>query len=220
VVLVAKERSDVALGFSSMKRTVNVVCCLAAALASLAGSVSAQPSTPHPCTGTRWPIKTLSDSAASSLPDKAVATTVDAMLARVPPANPDAISSRVPPVETTLWIVRARLVGYRLENDADYHVIIADLHSGRTMLAEIPSPDCVQSRQRLFAAERTFVDALGGHKASSDNWDLTRGDKAAPIVDVVGYGFFDHVKQEPDPGAAPNGIEIHPVLQITAVKSP
>lgn len=166
------------------------------------------------CGTARWDVKTLRDPAASSLSTTIVPTSIADLMRLKPPANPDSLPDRIAPVETTLWSVHARLLAYWVESDSDYHLLLGDLHSG-TFYAEIPSPDCVKSRQDVYARERAFVDTLGKHAASSDVWWLNLNGAAPPIVTVVGYGFFDHVRGFPDVGEAPNGVEIHPVLQIT-----
>jgi hypothetical protein len=175
----------------------------------------------NPCGVTRWPAKTLSYPGASSLSTTSVATTVDALRAKTAPADPDRLADRLAPVETTLWSVHARLLAYRVERDSDYHLVIADLVSGKTMLAEIPSPDCVQSHQDVYARERTYVETLGGHRASTHYRWLQDEGIAPPVVTVAGYGFFDHVKKHggDDPGQAPNGIELHPILAISAERT-
>src|SRR5438046_10685755 len=50
---------------------------------------------------------------------------------------------RIGPIETQTYKVRARLISYKLEQDGDFHIVIADVEDpGKTMIAEIPSPDC------------------------------------------------------------------------------
>ncbi|MBV8331453.1 MAG: hypothetical protein JO192_01850 [Candidatus Eremiobacteraeota bacterium] len=174
---------------------------VAVALALLCGAVPVNSATSGVHCGTaRWDVKTLADPAAKTLTTAVVPTTIDDLSVLKPPANPNSLPDRIAPVETTLWSVRARLLAYWVESDSDYHLLLADPHSGKTFYGEIPSPDCVQSRQSTYTRERAYVDALGGH--------------AAPIVTVAGYGFFDHVRGFPDVGQAPNGIEIHPALRI------
>lgn len=167
------------------------------------------------CGTSRWDVKTLGDPAAKSLPAKAVPTTIEDLIQLRPPANPDRVPDRVSPAETTLWSVRGRLLAYWIESDSDYHLLLAGLQSGRTLYAEIPSPDCAASHQRVYARLRAAVDALGKHPASDEVWWLNLNSNAPPVVSITGYGFFDHVRGFPDVGEAPNGIEIHPVLQFT-----
>ena len=191
------------------------LACALAAVAALSGAPAPASSHAKQCGTTRWPVKTLSDPAAKSLPSKAVPTTIDTLLRETPPAAPDLLPDRMPPIETTLWSVRARLLAYWVERDSDYHLVLADLNSGKTLYGEIPSPDCVQTHKNVYAAERAYVDKLGRRPASATYWWLNRKGRTPPVVTVAGYGFFDHVKAHPDPGQAPNGIEIHPVLEIS-----
>ncbi len=43
---------------------------------------------------------------------------------------------RIGPIETQTYKVRARLISYKLEQDGDFHIVIADVEDpGKTMIA-------------------------------------------------------------------------------------
>jgi len=50
---------------------------------------------------------------------------------------------RIGPIEMQTYKVPARLISYKLEEDGDFHIAVADVEDpGKAMIAEIPSPDC------------------------------------------------------------------------------
>jgi hypothetical protein len=118
----------------------------------------------------------------------------------LPPHN------RISPYETTLWTVSATLVQYKREADSDYHLILLD-QFGNTLIAEIPSPDCLPDTAPLLPEIRNA-------RAQFDaNYQAERVFKTANIpVQVTGVGMFDFMHGQT--GVAPNGIELHPVLNI------
>ena len=71
------------------------------------------------------------------------------------------------------------------------------------MIAEIPSPDCAgacaSGHTEEFRKARAVINALPEQVAGV-------------TVVVTGVGFFDFLHGQT--GAAPNGVELHPVLKI------
>jgi hypothetical protein len=118
----------------------------------------------------------------------------------VPPSN------RISPFETTVWTVSATLVQYKLEADSDYHLLLMD-GAGNTMIVEIPSPDCLPDTAPLLSGIRNA-------RAQFDNrYQPHRTFATANVaVRVTGVGMFDFIHGQT--GVAPNGIELHPVLDI------
>ncbi len=168
------------------------------------------------CGYERWNVKTLMDPAARYLSHASTPTTLAALLARRAPSDPDNIRDRDAPVETTLWRIEARLVGYRIEADRDLHLILRDPDGRGTMAAEIPSPACgVAAYAATFASARRAVDRIGGHAASRRWWWLDYRGATPPLVSITGYGFFDRIHRVA--GQARNGIELHPVLRVQKV---
>ena len=128
-----------------------------------------------------------------------VPTTVRAMTLLPVPQNifgPRGRFVRVAPVETTVWRVRARLVRVHQEYDGDLHLTIEEpADSTVAMIAEVPMP-----RMNLaHAAEWRAVRAA-----------LTP-DLVGKVIVLEGVGFFDYPHAD---RAAPNGIELHPVLAL------
>jgi hypothetical protein len=162
------------------------------------------------CGVERWSVKTGTDSDAQRV-DLANPrnTTIGELIALTPP-HPIPVASRFTPTETTVFVVNATLTDYKLEGgptgDSDYHLVLED-EQGRTMVAEIPSPHCV-GNSSPFAAQ------VASSRARFDG-KLTAGlsfQTADIPVQVTGVGFFDFSHGQH--GAAPNIIELHPILDI------
>jgi hypothetical protein len=79
--------------------------------------------------------------------------------------------------------------------------------TGNTMISEIPSPACVGSSSVLLPGiqnAHSEFDALYTATSSSQTANVS--------VTVTGVGFFDFLHGQT--GVAPNGIELHAVLDI------
>ena len=79
------------------------------------------------------------------------------------------------------------------------------------MIAEFVDPKCAEAAgswevPRVRKSRQALVSLLGVPRL-----DVTRTD-AGELVEVTGIGFFDRVHRET--GQAPNGIELHPVLDL------
>lgn len=162
------------------------------------------------CGVERWPIKTGADAGAQQIDLANPKPTTIAELVQLQPPQPIPPNQRVAPTETTVWVVNATLTDYKHESgrtgDNDYHLVLDD-GQGHTMVAEIPSPDCVDDASP-FAAQ------IAGARTTFDS-QLTASPafQTANIpVQVTGVGMFDFAHGQH--GAAPNEIELHPVLAI------
>jgi hypothetical protein len=179
------------------KRVAIVI--LVAACAAIAARV-ATPSDNHhfrfsaalACGVERWNIKTLKD---RPLLLRARATTVAHLTSLLRPAY-------LPPgrllFEHRVFTVVARVTLHRLEDDLDYHLV---LRSGpRTMIAETPSPLCTKGatayRRKQMAGSRRLA-------------------RICVRARVTGVAFFDFLHGQT--GVAPNGIELHPVLDFACL---
>jgi len=150
----------------------------------------------------RWAVMTGTDPGASKVNQTPVPTTVAKLVALAAPKNPLA---RVAPTEDTTYQVSATLTEFKTEADSDYHLVLSS--GAKTMIAEIPSPTCVTGGplQPGIANARAEFDA---RLMSSTG----RFQKVNAPVTVTGVGFFDRIHGQT--GVAPNGIELHPVLDI------
>src|SRR6185503_10148790 len=115
-------------------------------------------------------------------------------------------NNRVAPTETTVWTINATLREFVRAFDSDYHMVIVD-SAGRTMIVEIPAPNCVGPGSPFatgIARARAQFDAVF---TSGSQFQI-----ANVPVQITGVGFFDYF--EGQQGIAPNGIELHPVIDI------
>jgi hypothetical protein len=192
------------------------VLSVALAAAAIASGVAAQRTAPAAkCGAERWAVKTLSDSAASSINFNAKSTTVDAL--RGKSVGPTHFSTpRTPPVETTVYRVHASLVDARLEADHDIHLVIAQPGAPtHKMIVELPDPTCpgVTSsikKTQIAKARAAFVAKCGMPAAYPAPFKHLSGSAI-----IIGVGFVDVVHSTPQNGVAPNDIELHPVLSFT-----
>src|SRR5438093_8033318 len=158
------------------------------------------------CGVERWPVKTGTDPDAGLVNLTSINPTTIANLTGItaPASVPD--NDRVKPSETTVWVINATLTKYVLAFDSDYHMVLTD-SAGRTMIAEIPAPGCVGPGSPFAAGiahARAQFDAM---------FTATPTFQTANVpVQITGVGFFDHL--EGQEGLAPNGIELHPIIDI------
>jgi hypothetical protein len=189
-----------------------VVCgCLAAAGVALSSSsrhpaihIAVARAAGPACGVEAWAVKTLSDPAAIRVDLRPRPSTVAALTRLREPAS---IETRLPGAEMHVWRVRVRLVAEKLEADSDVHLEVEDAR-GRTMVAEIPAPRCVgaaAARRQQMGAARVALRRYCG--VAETRYRRLRG-----TATIDGVAFFDRVHGQR--GAAPNGIELHPVLRL------
>lgn len=158
------------------------------------------------CGTERWSVKTGTDPDARMVNlGTVVPNTIATMVGWTYP-SPLPRNNRVAPYETTVWSLRVTLVKFKRETDEDYHLVLQDA-AGNTMIGEIPAPNCV-------AANSPFRAGVLNARAQFDA-RYTPGSSFRTVnipVKVTGVGFFDFPHGQT--GAAPNQIELHPILDI------
>ena len=158
------------------------------------------------CGVERWSVKTGTDADRASITlQSTTATTITALDALPAPASLPS-NNRVAPTEDTVYQVHATLTQYKMEADSDYHLVLSD-GSGHTLIAEIPDPACVGATSPLTSSiqkARSEFDA---------RYTVTTSFKTAntPVI-MTGVAFFDFIHGQT--GVAPNGIELHSVLDV------
>ncbi len=158
------------------------------------------------CNSERWSIKTGTDSGASAINLNSPTATTIANLTAIPAPGTIPDEQRIQPAETTLWRINATLVKFIHAYDSDYHMVFAD-SAGRTMIAEIPDPNCV-------GPGSAFAAGIAHARAQFDaKFTATEEFQEVNVpVQITGVGFFDY--QEGQEGIAPNAIELHPIIDI------
>jgi hypothetical protein len=194
---------------SARLRWLGLVLAIGALLPlALAGRGGAQERETGRCGVERWDVKTLSDAGVGQVQRAPRAATVAGLAhLRVPSVGPD--SPRMPPIETTVYRVRAYLVATKHESDGDFHAVLQGLRTKAILLTELPDPACVPKRAPGWAkrgmrlARAALVAACG--EPSSDYAPYR-----APVT-VTGVGFMDipHGQR-----GAPNALELHPLLSL------
>ncbi|GLQ87769.1 PKD domain-containing protein [Dyella flagellata] len=206
-----------------MKSKIALWCFIACLLAGMAGVASASSpqeeseaeheqmiATPNASSGScgveRWSVKTGTDPDAGLVNlNSPVPQTISYLTSLTAPSSPPA-NSRVQPTETTLYVVDATLVEYKLESDSDYHLVLKDAQ-GNTMIAEIPDPACVGAGSPFAAGIQNARSEFDGKYTATTSFQT-----ANIPVEVRGVGFFDF--NHGQTGVAPNAIELHAVLDI------
>jgi hypothetical protein len=158
------------------------------------------------CGTERWDVKTLSDPAVSGLRTSPRTTTVE-LLRALPVPGPLQLHTPRYPAELQVYVVQVTLKGAKLEADSDFHVVISG-SSGATMIAELPDPACVEDvtyRDQITTVRQTFVQKYGTPPS-------TRFKTLTGRAQVTGVLFFDVLHGQR--GVAPNGVELHPVLDL------
>jgi hypothetical protein len=158
------------------------------------------------CGVERWSVKTGTDPDAGLINLGSPTATTIASLSGIAAPNTLPDNQRVQPTESTLWVLNATLTKFVLAYDSDYHMVLTD-SAGRTMIAEIPSPNCVGPGSPLAAGiahARAQFDAMFTATTAFQTVNIP--------VQITGVGFFDYL--EGQEGLAPNGIELHPIIDI------
>jgi hypothetical protein len=158
---------------------------------------------PRQCGYERWPVKILSDKDRERVQFAPVEITI-AKLASIPIHEiPYPRDKRIAPEELTVYRIRGTLIEVRPEQDSDLHIIVADLsRQDLRMIVEIPAPGCAEGTGREGDYSKARQVLAGIPKGS--------------VIEITGVGFFDFIHNAI--GTAKNGIELHPVLKIAAVK--
>ncbi len=192
------------------------------------------------CGGTeRWYVKTGIDSDASLVNvNNIVPITIDGL--NKLPGLRDKVASGDNQTrlkeERVVYQVSGRLVLFKNEKDADYHLVITDdslkyspggdgtdgLETGTSFIAEIPTPDCAAGKKGPSGA-RSFWDAQlktvrAKFEARFPGGQPTDTDLGGIPVTLTGVLFYD--RQHYQTGRAVNGVELHPLLDITFGAAP
>lgn len=160
--------------------------------------------------GYRWDVKTLADPAARQFAGLAPTDTSIQSLAGL--AGPPLHSPRSGAELQTWRLSGVTLLAYGVRHDGDIHLVLGDA-AGRTLVAEMPAASSMTSAPPALRAQ---ADAARAQFEATHSVTPGRHTLSEP-VSVAGVGFFDFTHPKPVDGAAPNGIELHPVLAFQAL---
>lgn len=168
--------------------------------------VPAPDSSTGSCGVERWSVKTGTDADAGKITLQSTTPTSIASLDALTAPSSLPANNRVQPTETTVFRLAATLTEYKLEADSDYHLVLND-GAGHTMIAEIPDPACVGSGSPLLTSVQKARSEFDARYTPTGSFQT-----ANVPVSVTGVGFFDFLHGQT--GVAPNGIELHSVLDV------
>ncbi len=153
----------------------------------------------------RWSVKVLTDAAAGTVNFTPSVTTITNLVNIVTPP-PSSTMPRYAGIEDKTYSVTCNITIKKAESDNDYHLVLSD--GINTMIGEIPDPACSAAASSAhvnqYIAARNFVNA---NIASGNVYNVN-----LPPVVVYGVAFIDPPHGQT--GAAPNNLEIHPILNI------
>lgn len=157
----------------------------------------------------RWDVKTLTDKDAEKINFTPVETTISELLNIIPEKTIEFSTPRFG-VEFTTCRVRCYIKKFKEKKDGDIHLEITDIDDNtKIMLAEIPDPECGVAQESIYI--KKFID---GQKRI-ESFLNESGEISSGVYEITGVIFFDRMKEES--GAAPSGIEIHPILSIEKI---
>jgi hypothetical protein len=162
------------------------------------------------CGDKRWDVKTLSDVDTNNINfSNPVRSSVHIQTHLLRP--PGILTSRTSS-EDTVYSITCYIIAYKKKlDDKDIHIIIRDIKTKETMVAEISSADCSSVKktsrfQQIKSLDEWFEKNIGIPKENFTYlWK-------AKLVTITGVGIFDTVHGQK--GMAKNGREIHPILTI------
>lgn len=205
-----------AVGSQRPVRVASGLLAIAVAIALVVFPATGAPS--DQCGVWRWPIKTLSDPDAAQVNFVPAARTINQLHNLQEPDELRKATPRLRRVEFRTYRIRARLIEYKRERDRDFHLVVAQVNRpSRTMVVEVVDPTCPGARDSarvgtLRAVRQEFIDTFDQPTTSF------REVPGRPIAFITGVGLWDLCTGAHKPrGAAPNCIELNPVLDIESV---
>ena len=154
----------------------------------------------------RWDVKTLTDAGEPNVNYNPINITVKALV-NIPFRQ--TLYNNTPRfgIEFNTYSIQCRVREYKLSDDGDYHLVLEDLSDPSiTMIGEIPDPYCSSVQQSKHVA--AFTQA----RKYFQNTLLVTGQIDTVVYLITGPAFYDKVHGQL--GAAPDAIEIHPILSI------
>lgn len=159
----------------------------------------------------RWSQKVLVDTLVSSINFTPIGISV-ASLVNIATPSPSTSMPRQLGIEDKTYSVVCNITIKKNETDNDFHLVLSD--GVRTLIGEIPDPTCSAAASSSFVnqyiAARNFVNA---HIAAGN----VNAVNIPPVV-VYGVAFIDPPHGQT--GAAPNNLELHPILDIQFYQPP
>ncbi len=186
---------------------------LLAARSPAPSAVDPAPTISYPCEERHWALNTLSDAGASRVDFTPRPATV-AELGQLPRLERFADNVRALPAEGLTYRVTVELKSFSLRGEGDIDVIVADPDTKDTMVAEFPNPACRGGDTSLKAGE--MAAARAALLAACGEPPDGKFKKLNGTATLVGVALFDDPQDQKH--AAPNGLELHPVLVVESIE--
>lgn len=161
------------------------------------------------CGVDRWNVKTLSDKESVNIKWTPIRTTVKSLsqIIRTYPIDKTIDKKIRFGYEFNVYEIRCRIKEYRKEDDGDYHLVLVDLKdTTSTIVGEVVNPLCVDIKKNNFFS--TFVSA----REEFEKITIAHNKVKSGTYTIIGVCFFDKIHNQL--GVAPNGIELHPIMDI------
>jgi hypothetical protein len=159
------------------------------------------------CGRERPPVQVAADQNAVEIGDFARTAGIAELAAVAAPKAPDLRpSARFAPAELTVYTVSGTLLAIDKTADGDIRLVIADPDQPQTaLIAVAPDPAC--------AAGSRFADNIAAVRNALERrfGTFTRLTLNLPVT-ATGIAYF--AARGGGPGAAPNGIELHPLIGL------
>jgi len=169
------------------------------------------------CGEERWAIKVLTDSRVENINFTPVNKSIQWLRSRErPPKLPSC--TRLIGIETMTFRVRGVIKEYTVEDDKDFHIVIANPNNMKqTMIIEIIDPSCptVKNSNHLEDFKIVRKEFLKHFVEPTVVSSFINGEKTS--VEVEGVGFFDRMHDQRG-RALPSGVELHPVLSFKVLE--
>ncbi len=196
-------------------RLIRIACVVVALLTGcVVGNVLADS---IQCGSERSAVKHLTDDSAVSAVNLTPRPATIAELAAMELEHPVGLKTRrgePAPAEFETFTVEATVFYASLEDDQDVHLGLSD-GSGHTMIAEAVDPRCASGSKVLhqIITTRVAIRRLIGGPLTTARLQKLIGKR----LRLMGVGFFDirHARKQ---GAAPNNVELHPVLKLEVLR--
>ena len=157
------------------------------------------------CGVERWAQKVLTDADTSKINFTPKDISIKGLITIATPS----VSSNTPrqPQEWQLYKTHCILTKLKLEDDGDYHLVLAD-SLGNTIIGEIPDPTCSSTKPSHHIGQyKTSRDFIDKHYTVTTSFQNLK----AKVV-VTGMAYIDPPHGQT--GAAPNNLELHSILDV------
>jgi hypothetical protein len=153
----------------------------------------------------RWSQKALTDALENTIDFTPKPTSIAHLVSIVTP-TPSTSMTRYQPVEDSTYIVTCNIPIKKAESDSDFHLVLSN--GTQTLIGEIPDPICASVAASPYACQfQTCRNFINAHFAAGN----VSGVNLPPIT-VTGVAFVDPPHGQT--GAAPNNLELHPIINI------